>query len=72
MDLEVKDVPVDVYDNHATHIAEHVREIVSSKCSKNKAMRDRVANHIAKHNELLSLSKGVEQMQKQFDEEKTL
>ena len=35
-------------------------------------MRDRVANHIAKHNELLSLSKGVEQMQKQFDEEKTL
>lgn len=59
----------DVYDNHAMHITEHVRLIVSSKCARNKELRDRVANHIAKHNELLSLSKGVEQMQKQFDEE---
>ena len=72
MELQTKDATVDVYDNHAIHIAEHVRLIVSSRCSKDKAMRERVANHITKHNELLSLAKGVERMQKQFDEEKTI
>ena len=68
MELEKKDVPVDVYDDHALHIAEHVRMCVSTKCVSDKAVRDRVANHIAKHTELVSLAKGVENMQRQFDE----
>lgn len=68
MELEKKDVTVDVYDDHALHIAEHVRMCVSTKCVSDKAVRDRVANHIAKHTELASLAKGVENMQRQFDE----
>lgn len=68
MELEKKDVPVDVYDDHALHIAEHVRMCVSTKCVSDKAVRDRVANHIAKHTELASFAKGVENMQRQFDE----
>lgn len=68
MELEKKDVPVDVYDDHSLHIAEHVRMCVSTKCVSDKAVRDRVANHIAKHTELASLAKGVENMQRQFDE----
>lgn len=68
MELEKKDVPVDVYDDHALHIAEHVRMCVSTRCVNDKAVRDRVANHIAKHTELASLAKGVENMQRQFDE----
>ncbi len=68
MELEKKDVLVDVYDDHALHIAEHVRMCVSTKCVSDKAVRDRVANHIAKHTELASLAKGVENMQRQFDE----
>lgn len=68
MELEKKDVSVDVYDDHALHIAEHVRMCVSTKCVSDKAVRDRVANHIAKHTELASLAKGVENMQRQFDE----
>ncbi len=68
MELEKKDVPVDVYDDHALHIAEHVRMCVSTKCVSDKVVRDRVANHIAKHTELASLAKGVENMQRQFDE----
>lgn len=68
MELEKKDVTIDVYDDHALHIAEHVRMCVSTKCVSDKAVRDRVANHIAKHTELASLAKGVENMQRQFDE----
>lgn len=68
MELEKKDVPVDVYDDHALHIAEHVRMCVSTKCVSDKAVRDRVANHIAKHTELASLARDVENMQRQFDE----
>lgn len=68
MELEKKDVSVDVYDDHALHIAEHVRMCVSTKCVSDKAVRDRVASHIAKHTELASLAKGVENMQRQFDE----
>lgn len=66
-ELERKEVGVDVYDDHALHIAEHVRMCVSSKCVNDKNMRDRVANHIAKHTELASLAQGVENMQKQFE-----
>lgn len=68
MELEKKDVPVDVYDDHALHIEEHVRACVSEKCVRNKEMRDRVANHIAKHSELARLSQDVENLKRQFDE----
>ena len=68
MELEKKDVPVDVYDDHALHIEEHVRVCVSAKCVRNKEMRDRVANHIAKHSELARLSQDVENLKRQFDE----
>lgn len=68
MELEKKDVPVDVYDDHALHIEEHVRACVSTKCVRNKEMRDRVANHIAKHSELARLSQDVENLKRQFDE----
>lgn len=71
-EMETVDVGVDVYDNHAMHISEHVRMIVSSRCAKNQQMRDRVAEHIAKHNELLTLNEGVERMQKQFEKEESL
>lgn len=70
MELEKKDVPVDVYDDHALHIEEHVRACVSAKCVRNKEMRDRVANHIAKHSELARLSQDVENLKRQFDESK--
>ena len=70
MELEKKDVPVDVYDDHALHIEEHVRACVSVKCVRNKEMRDRVANHIAKHSELARLSQDVENLKRQFDESK--
>lgn len=70
MELEKKDVPVDVYDDHALHIEEHVRACVSTKCVHNKEMRDRVANHIAKHSELARLSQDVENLKRQFDESK--
>lgn len=68
MELEKKDVPVDVYDDHALHIEEHIRACVSVKCVRNKEMRDRVANHIAKHSELARLSQDVENLKRQFDE----
>lgn len=71
MELEKKDVPVDVYDDHALHIEEHVRACVSAKCVNNKEMRDRVANHIAKHSELARLSQDVENLKRQFDESQT-
>lgn len=70
MELEKKDVPVDVYDDHALHIEEHVRACVSTKCVRNKEMRERVANHIAKHSELARLSQDVENLKRQFDESK--
>ncbi len=70
MELEKKDVPVDVYDDHALHIEEHVRACVSTKCVRNKEMRDRVANHIAKHSEIARLSQDVENLKRQFDESK--
>ncbi len=70
MELEKKDVPVDVYDDHALHIEEHVRACVSAKCVRNKEMRERVANHIAKHSELARLSQDVENLKRQFDESK--
>lgn len=69
IDLERTDVTPDVYDDHQIHIAEHVRMCVGTKCVKDSALRDRVAEHIARHTELLNLSNGVAQLTKQFDGE---
>lgn len=70
MAFENGDVTPDVYDNHNIHIEEHVKACVSSKCVKNKELRDRVAKHIALHTQLAELNGSVNQIEKQFEEEK--
>ncbi len=67
--LERGDVTPDVYDDHAIHIEEHIRMCVSAKCQRDSAMRDRVADHIARHNELIGLNVSVDNMQRKFDKE---
>lgn len=69
LDLERGDVTPDVYDDHDIHVQEHIKLCVSSKCFSDRQFRDRVARHIASHNQLRSLNSGVEQIQKQFMEE---
>ncbi len=69
MNFGKKDVAVDVYDDHALHIDEHIRLCVSSRCASDKELRDKVAQHIAEHTELLKLNGEVERLQKQFEEE---
>lgn len=69
LELERGDITPDVYDDHRIHIDEHIRLCVSSKCAKDKQLRQRVAMHISRHTELLNLTDGVQQMQKKFDEE---
>ena len=67
LELETKDVAPDVYDDHSIHVAEHVKMFVSSKCDKDAKMKDRVAEHIKKHKELMSLDAGVEELQRKFE-----
>ncbi len=67
--LERGDVTPDVYDDHAIHVEEHIRMCVSAKCQRDSAMRDRVADHIARHNELIGLNVSVDNMQRKFDKE---
>ena len=67
LDMLKKDVPCDFYDDHAIHIAEHVRMCVSSKCTQNKALRDRVAEHIAKHTELLGFKDNVNLLESKLE-----
>lgn len=67
MQLEKTDLAPDVYDDHAMHIEEHVKLCVSSKAVNDRNLRDRVARHIASHNELLGLSSGVRALQDEFD-----
>ena len=69
IELERGDVTPDVYDDHALHIEEHVKLCVSSKCTRDREFRDRVARHIASHNELMNLGGGVEQLERQFMED---
>lgn len=64
--LEREDVTPDVYDNHAIHIDEHIRMCVSSICQNNDAIRQRVGDHIAKHNELMGLGASVDDLKRQF------
>lgn len=69
LELEKMEVAPDVYDDHAMHVEEHTKLCVSSRCTKDRAMHDRVAAHIAKHNELSSLAMGVEQLERRFEGE---
>lgn len=62
------EITPDVYDDHALHMDEHIKMCVSSKCGKDRDLRDRVANHIALHSQLSSLNSGVSEMQKRFEE----
>lgn len=68
MDFDKKDVGVDVYDDHALHIEEHVRLLVSTRCVNDKNLRDKVAEHIEKHTELMELRSGVQKLEEQFAE----
>lgn len=68
IELHKKDITPDVYDDHAAHIEEHKKLCVSSECASDKALRDRVAKHIARHTELLDLNKKVEEIKTRFEE----
>lgn len=68
MDFDKKNVGVDVYDDHALHIEEHVRLLVSTRCVNDKKLRDKVAEHIEKHTELMELRSGVQKLEEQFAE----
>ncbi len=69
LDLEKKTITPDVYDDHDIHIAEHVKLFVSAKCDKNKNLKERVSEHIAKHKELAGLDIGVQELTKKFEGE---
>ena len=69
IDFDKGDITPDVYDDHAIHIGEHIKTCVSTKCVKNKELRDRVARHIALHTQLSGLSGGVSDLEKKFGEE---
>ena len=69
VELESADVTPDMYDDHELHIAEHVKLFVASKCDKDEALKGRVAEHIRKHKELLSLDAGVSELEQRFEGE---
>lgn len=68
MELCKNDVVADVYDDHALHIAEHIKLCVSTKCARDKAAHERVSRHIAMHRQLEGLGGEVSAMQKRFEE----
>lgn len=63
------EIGVDVYDEHQIHVEEHVRMLVSSKCVKDRALRDKVAEHIEKHTQLMNLKGEVARLEEKFDKE---
>ena len=66
MEFEHADMTPDVYDDHALHIAEHIKLLVSSRCDKDEKLHERVATHIAKHKELQGLDAGVAELERKF------
>lgn len=68
LDFANGELTPDVYDDHTLHIGEHIKMCVSSKCNKDRTLRDRVANHIAMHTQLANLNGEVSEMQKRFQE----
>lgn len=68
-ELEKGDVVPDVYDAHEIHIEEHVKLFVSSKCDKDQKLKERVADHIKKHKELMTLDAGVKELESKFEGE---
>lgn len=67
LEFEKGDIVPDVYDDHNLHMGEHIKLCVSSKCMRDRALRDRVANHIALHTQLAGLNGGVGELTKKFD-----
>lgn len=68
--LEKTDVTPDVYDAHDLHVQEHVKLFVSSKCDGDEKFKERVAEHIRKHKELLELDFGVKELERKFEGER--
>ncbi|MDE6060319.1 MAG: hypothetical protein K2G31_02465, partial [Clostridia bacterium] len=68
LDFENGELTPDVYDDHTLHIGEHIKMCVSSRCNKDRVLRDRVANHIAMHTQLANLNGEVSEMQRRFQE----
>ncbi|MDE6303013.1 MAG: hypothetical protein K2M36_05450, partial [Clostridia bacterium] len=71
MDFEAAEITPDVYDDHNLHIGEHIKMCVSTKCVKDKNLRDRVARHIALHTQLAGLSGGVGALERKFLEQES-
>lgn len=69
MEFEDGEITPDVYDDHAMHIEEHIKACVSTRCVKDRALRDRVARHIALHTQLAGLNGNVDMMEKKFEED---
>ncbi len=69
LELESGDAVPDVYDDHALHISEHVKLCISTKCSRDAALRERVAKHILAHRQLQGLDEGLKEMKEKFEEE---
>lgn len=65
-ELRTREVTPDVLDDHALHIAEHIRLVVSAPCEKDAKFHDRVSAHIGKHKELAALAQGVAELEKRF------
>ena len=68
--LESGSVVPNVMDDHALHIAEHTKLLVSAKCDKSGALKARVEEHIGLHKQLGSLASGVAALQKEMGDVK--
>lgn len=69
LELEVKDITPDIFDNHKIHIEEHTKLCVSNKACENKKLHERVSKHIQSHKEFLSLSTNLSELEKQMEKE---
>ena len=68
--LESGSVVPNVMDDHALHIAEHTKLLVSARCDKSGALKARVEEHIGLHKQLGSLASGVAALQKEMGDVK--
>ena len=57
-----KDVPIDEYDDHEIHIAEHTRYLLSADSEEvrnDPAKKERAVSHLKKHKLALTVEKAV-------------
>ena len=66
LELKTADVVPNVLDDHSLHIAEHTKLLVSSRCDKNAAFKERVEAHIRKHREFAGLATGVQSLEEKL------